>query len=146
VPDNTLITQEAALNRATILQTALAASKLRLCVGITPNPATTAAELIAAEATFSGYTSGGYALATWAGPGKTSTGAGVITAPTIQIKIVPPMSGPIVGNMLSGWWIETGTGEVLLVGSWDPARPMNVVTDQFPFAVQDVEGAVAPTS
>lgn len=138
--DQTIITFENALNRAAIVQADLAASKLRLAQNITITPATNRANLVAAECNFTGYPSGGYNLATWAGPGLGPTGGAVITSPTVQVT---PAANNTIANNCTAWWVEDSTNRTLLTGVFNPGRNLVAPTDQFPFAVQDWEGLVA---
>jgi len=141
MPDRQLTTQDAALRQGELMITSLAASKLRFTKDpITLTDFTVKATLVAAEADFSGYTAGGYTLATWTGPAKNLEGGAVVSSPLVTVKIVDPDPDPIVGHSLTGWWIEDATGNVRQAGVFDPVRDMNVVADQFPFVEQIVFG------
>jgi hypothetical protein len=140
-----LVTNEAAVNRALLLQTTLAASKLRLLKSYTPAYTDDRATLIANEADFTGYTSGGYALTAWTGPALPGTGGASITSPLVTVA---PSGGNVVSNDISGFWIEdasTPTPKVFLLGTFSPFITVLNPTDQFPIIVQDYEGvAVSP--
>ncbi len=140
--DRQLTTQEGALRQAALMITSLAMSKLLLLKGpITLTEFTTKAALLALQADFSGYTAGGYSIASWTGPTKAPGGGGLISSSLVNIVIVPPEDpDPIVGNTLYGWWIQDATGNVRQAGVFDPPRPMNEVSDQFPFVEQMVFG------
>jgi hypothetical protein len=142
--DATIITFENSLNRATIFQTQLADSKLRMLQNILVGPGTNRTTLLANEDNFTGYPTGGYNLAAWAGPGLVPTGGAVLTSPQVQVEVVPVNGVVAVTNQLTGWWVETTNGATLIAGSFSPNRSMAVPTDQFPLTVQDIEGAVAP--
>jgi len=140
VADSQFFTQESAIAKATEIKTALAASKLWLFKSsLTPTPATTAAELEAAECDFDGYTPGGYALAAWTGPLNAEGGGAVITSPLVNVSYNTP-SDPPVTNMVGGWFVEDASGDVRVVGIFDPPRPCQEVGDGFSIVVQDVEG------
>lgn len=141
MPDSQFYTKEAATAKAAATQTALAASKLRFTQSpFIPNQFSTKAEMVAAEANFSGYTAGGYAIATWAGPDNNSGGGSKITSPAIHAAIVDPDPDPIVPNTLTGWWVETGTGVVRLSGTLDPQPTLAAVGDAYVWIRQIVEG------
>jgi hypothetical protein len=141
VPDSQLTTQQAALRMGALMITSLIASKLRFFKTNLPVSAlTTKASMVAAEADYSGYPAGGYALAAWVGPGINLSGGAAITSPSVNVLIVDPDPDPIVGNTLYGWWIEDATGNVRQAGKFDPPRGMNVVADQFPWIDQIVLG------
>jgi hypothetical protein len=144
MPDYTIITQEQALNRATIFQSNLAESKLRMLQTVIVGPSTNRTTFLANEANFTGYPVGGYNLAAWAGPGLVPTGGAVITSPQVQVAVVPVNGVVNVTNVLTGYWVENSSNETLLAAVYSPNRSMAVLTDQFPQAVQDIEGAVAP--
>jgi hypothetical protein len=148
MPDTIIISTENSLNRAEIMQTELIASKLRFVQApYVPSLASNRTALLAAEANFSGYPTGGYNLATWAGPGLVSTGGAIITSPAVQVAGAAneSVNGVLnVGNTLTGWWTETADNVTLITAAFAPNRSMNLLTDQFPYLVQDVEGAVSP--
>jgi hypothetical protein len=145
MPDTIIITPENAVNRATLMLANLTGSKLRLVQNYTPNPTTTRDELIAAEATFSGYPAGGYATGTWTGPGIPSIGGAVLTSGVIVVVVTgePPYTP---NPNISGWWLETSgeTPVTLLTGTFDPNRLATVPLDQFPLIIQDFEGLAYP--
>jgi hypothetical protein len=139
---NLIVTNEMALNRAAILQTALAGSVLRLLQNFSPSPTTNRAVLEANEANFTGYPAGGYNLTAWTGPALPGTGGAAITSPSV---IVAPNVANNVTNNLSGFWIEStgNTPLTYLAASFTPVIPVLVPTDQFPIIVQDIEGVSA---
>lgn len=142
--DYIIATLEAAFTKATAMKTALALSKLRLFQStLIPTAFTTKAQLVAAEATFDGYTAGGYALTAWTGPLNGDTGGAVITSPLVPVAYGPPGTPP-VGNSIGGYWVEDATGEVRLVAVYSPARNLSAVGQGWPIVVQDVEGVNAP--
>jgi len=145
VPNYNLYTREAATEKATVIKTSLATSKVRFfqsTLSVSQN--TTKAELVAAEADFSGYTAGGYALAAWLGPVKNQAGGSVITSPTVMVLTEDPDPDPFVGNTIGGFWVEDTSGDVRLVGVFDPTIPMLQIGDGFPWLTQIIEAFNAP--
>ena len=143
--DRQFYTAEAANAKAVDIQTALAAGKLRLIDAAklpAPNTFTTRAELIAAEATFDGYTAGGYAVAAWTGPSNTPGGGSTLTSALVNVEYGPAGTPP-VANSISGWWYDDATAptpQVRVVGVYDPPRPMGDVGDAIVWVDQIVEG------
>lgn len=139
-----LVTNEQAENRAALLQSTLANSKLRLLQSYAPAYTDNRTVLETHEANFTGYPSGGYNLTAWTGPALPGTGGSSITSP---IVIVAPASNNTIANNITGFWVETG-GNAPLAYLTGVISPGNVVTsplDQFPIVVQDYEGvAVTP--
>lgn len=128
-----------AIEQASQVQTALAASKLRLfTAGYNITPADTLAALTAVEATFSGYTAGGYALATWSAPLLYPGGGVVITSPQIDVVFTPPGSGSPVTNSLGGWFLEDSLGNLIADGSFTPPIEMSEAGQGFPISIAQV--------
>jgi len=145
VADTQFYTVDAAVTKATAIKTALALSKLRLFQApFTPSTFSTKAQLVAAEATFDGYPTGGYALTAWTGPTVPDGGGALITSPLVNINY-GPADDPPVTNQIAGWWVEDAAGNVRLVGIFNPARPEAVVGDGFAFVIQIVEGRTITT-
>lgn len=147
MPNYNLYTREAAEAKATVIKTSLAASKVRFFQStLSVNQNTLKTELVAAEADFTGYTAGGYALALWLGPTKNLAGGSIVTSPTVMPIVVAPDEGdPLVGNTIGGFWVEATTnGPVRLVGVFDPPIPMLQVGDGFPWLTQIIEAFNAP--
>ena len=123
-----------ALFIAPLIQTALAASKLRLIItGYTPVPGDTLADLVAVEATFTGYTTGGYALTTWNTPVIDPAGGVSITSLQVQPAIASPYT---VGNTLGGWFLVDATGNLVADGLFDTPIPLTQAGDGFPITVK----------
>lgn len=138
MPDTRLYTREAALAQGTELKTALAAAKLRLCgSAIVITEFTTKVELEAAEAAFDGYVPGGYPLATWLGPLLDPAGGAVVTSPMVNVIYGPAEDPPVTAN-ITAWWIEDASGDVRLVGQYDPTRPLVTVGQGWQFISQVV--------
>jgi hypothetical protein len=118
---------------AGLIQTALALSKLRLCTtGLNVSPNTTLAECVALEATFSGYTAGGYSLTTWNAPVFDPAGGASIQS----LQVQPAQSATTVTNILGSWFLVDATGVLIAVGNFDSPIPMAVVGDGFPITVK----------
>lgn len=140
MPDRTLYTNECALNQATLNQTNLAGSKLRLFNGtLVPDVTTHKAALVAAETTLTGYPSGGYDLTTWGAPLLASGGGAVTTSPAVPVAYASGSSATIGGG-----WIEDASGAVVTVFIFDPPRTLAVVGDGFTFIRQLLFGRNAP--
>lgn len=149
MPTTGIITQEMASNRAKVMQTTLAGTRLRLLQDYTPAPGDNQAALVAHEASFAGYPVGGYTLTTWTGPGSVAGGGAVITAPVVNVV---PSAANTLSNNISGFWVEAEiagsppSSVTYLAGSIQPPRVVGVPSDQFPLLVQDFEGLVASPS
>lgn len=131
-------TLEACLTYAAERQTALAASKVRLFKStFVPSTSTTKAELVAAEAAFTGYPAGGAAIAAWLDPVLDPAGGASITAPTVQFDMGP---APIVAtDIVGGFWLEDAAGLVRLVGTFAAPIPMEVLGQGFPLNLKIIE-------
>jgi hypothetical protein len=118
---------------AALVQDELAASKLRLWVDgeLTPSIATTRAELVAAEADYTGYPAGGEALATWFDPLNNPLGGSSIDSPKVQFDTATPYT---VGNTIGGFWVETAAGDVVVIGQFVNPIPMGAAGDGFPLS------------
>lgn len=118
---------------ATLMQGELAVSKVRLWDAdkITPSIATTRAQLVAAEATYTGYTAGGLALTAWFSPIAASVGGFSTDSPKVQFATVSPYT---VTNNIGGFWIETAGGDLILIGSFTQPEPMAGAGDGFPLS------------
>ena len=118
---------------AALLQTALAASKIKLFKsGLTLTPATTQAELEAVECDFTGYTAGGIAITAWNDP---------ILAPEGGYSIQSPISQWIVGatptgNLVGGWWVEETGGGLIVADQFGTPMPMEVTGQGLPVSVR----------
>lgn len=144
MPEIQLYPRDAAMNKATVVKTTLALSKLRLFKqGLVLTGFTTLAQLEAAECDFDGYTVGGYTLTAWTGPGFDGGGGAVITSPLTTVSY-GPAGDPVVTNEVGGWFIETAVGGLWLAGTFDPARTLAVIGDSFPMVVQIVEAKNSP--
>lgn len=104
----------------------LAGSSFKLLkVGFDPQFASTLAQVLAAEADFSGYPTGGLTLATWLGP-MLSPGAGAaIIGP--QTFFVRDGTLPGVNNVIGSWALVTAGNVLWALGSFPQA-----VTFQLP--------------
>ncbi len=139
MPNSVLVTQEQALNRATVIQAKLAGTVLRLVQNFTPAYLTNRTQLLASEANFAGYPTGGYNLANWTGPGLSPSTGAILTSP--QVIVAPNVSNNVTNNLTALWIETTGNSPVtLLTGIINPTITVLAPTDQFPLIVQDVEG------
>lgn len=148
MPEQKIWTREGANAKVGILKTALAASKVRFFKSsLFPTVNTTKAMLVAGECDFSGYTAGGYALATWTGPINNPASGAIMSSPLVNVVFTPPADpDPPVGNAVGGWWIELSAGGVYVVGTFEQPITMNQAGDGFPWVVQIVEGFNAPVA
>lgn len=134
--DTIMYTNEGALSIAQARQTAQAASKIRLFKStLTLTPATTAVELIAAEATFSGYPAGGAAVAAFNDPILAQQGGYSIQSPLVQFVVATPAT---VTDLIGGWWLELADGTVIMAAQYGDPRPMQVPGQGLPITVQQV--------
>jgi hypothetical protein len=85
------------------------AAKLRLSLSnaFNPAPGSTIASLAANEATFTGYTAGGYAFAASAALNLSGNAQGSVT------PILITASGSTTQNVIYGYWIDDGTNLIL---------------------------------
>lgn len=142
MPDSKFYTRQAAIKKATNIQTALALSKLRLFdAPFVPTESTVKTELEAAETHFTSYPDGGYALTAFSAPLNDPAGGAVITSPLVNISFGVPELGdePVSGN-IGGYWIEDAGGVVREVAIYDPPRPLAVLGDGWQWVEQIVEG------
>ncbi len=117
---------------ATLVQTELAAtSKIRLwrAEEITPSIATTRAQLLAAEATYTGYTAGGLVLGAWFDPLANPLGGFSIDSAKVQFAPAAPFT---VENNIGGFWIETAAADLIMIASFAAPIPMGAAGNGFP--------------
>jgi hypothetical protein len=108
---------------AGITRTALAGSKCRLfqdSLGV-PTPTTTLADLVAAEADFSGYAE--ITITNFMLPYLFPGGGSAINSPSMQFMTADPTTVP---NNIGGAWIETAGGVLVAIDSFPNSVPMNV--------------------
>jgi hypothetical protein len=142
MPAYSLYTRQAAEAKAIVIRTSLAASKLRLFKStLSLNVNTTHAQLLAAEADFSGYTAGGYAIANFSLPVNNPGSGSILTSPAIDIRYIAPEEDPPVGNSIAGWWVETSAGTVRIMGVFDQPITLSADGDGFTWIYQLVEAA-----
>jgi len=129
-------TNEACLTTAAELQTAFAASLVRLFKStFIPTVSTTKAELVANEVLFTGYPAGGEPITAWLDPLLDPSGGASITAPTVQFAV----TGPVVDtDLVGGFWLEDAGGDVRIVGQLANPIPMEVVGQGFPLNLKEV--------
>jgi hypothetical protein len=147
MPPTLLITNEQAINRCTLYQAQSINYKIRLCENFVPTATTTRAQLLAAEANFSGYPAGGYPAYNWSGVYAVPTGGAYIQSPQVQVAPNEVLGAPV---NVTAFWIDAnetalpnGTNVAniaMLTGVFNPAVSMQYPTDGFPLAVPDFEG------
>lgn len=143
--DTPLFTGEAALAGANAIGISIADAsvptigKIRLFdETLVPDSGTTAAELIAAETTLTGYPVGGYNLTGFADSVFAPLGGAIITSNLVNVAYA---SGASV--VIGGYWVEDSTGLVREVFVYDPQRTLGVVGNGWPIVVQLGYGANA---
>lgn len=118
---------------AGLVQDELALSKLRLFQeGFVPSIATTRAELVAAEADYTGYPAGGVEVTAWLDPILNPIGGASIDMPTEQFAAAAPYT---VGNTIGGYWIETAGGVLIVVGTFATPIPIGAAGQGFPMTL-----------
>lgn len=123
MPDIVQYPNVGALFVAGKMKTALAGCKLRLFqdgMGIVVGPSLTAAQLIAAEATFDGYAA--ITIAAMTAPLLNPVGGASISTGSQQFAIAAPYT---VTNVIAGGWLEDSTG--VLVMAWSYGTPKALV-------------------
>lgn len=150
MPDRPLFTRDAAMEGARVIAASIAdplsippqVGKLKLFLSsLVPDDGTTQAELTAAEVVGGGYPVGGYNLTGFSGPVMAPLGGALITSNLIAVQADGTASVSV-----GGYWIEesaAGGSAVRLIYVYDPPRPLNVVGDGWPIAVQLGYGANA---
>lgn len=138
--DRVIYTNEAALAEANQIGRFLGdpagspptTSKLRLFTNaLTPTVGTTRAELLANEASFTGYPSGGYTLDDWVPALFAPGGGAVIISNKIDVFYTSGAAATI-----GGYWIEDSDNNVRLVYIYDPPRTLGTVGDGWPIVAQ----------
>ena len=140
--DYPLITIEGAVEQATIIGLAVAdpdatptptTAKLRLfqsSLGV-PTIETVKADLVAAEADYTGYPAGGFTV-TVMGPPLGAPGGGVVIL-TNELIAVFTTGAP---NSIGGYWLQDTAGNVILVFVYDPIRVLAAIPDGWPIVAQ----------
>lgn len=101
--------------------TALAASVIKAFKApFVPTPFTSKADLVANECDYDGYAS--ITIAAWNDPGFAAAGGSSIDSGYFQFEYLDGMTH--VSNNVGGFWIETATGDVIVVGVYDTPVPM----------------------
>lgn len=124
-------TLAACIQDATERKTAWALSKVRLFKStLIPTPATTKAELVAAEADYTDYPAGGETITAWLDPVLNPAGGASISAPTVQFDVTT--DPPPVTNLIGGAWLEDAAGKVRMVMPFAAPIPMEAAGQGFP--------------
>ena len=127
-----IVTNEAAINILTEKATLLANMKVRLFTDALTalTNKTTKAEMVAAEATYTGYAP---IVVVAPPPPYLVPGNGAnLQIPTVQFQPTGPV---LVTNMIRGWWVELMAGAVQLMGRFDSDISMADVTDAIPLDI-----------
>jgi hypothetical protein len=112
----------------------IASGKLRLTIATAflPDPGATIATLAANEANFSGYPAGGVAVAL-SGPVNLS---GNCIGEVQEETFIGTTATPFVPNIITGYWVDDGTGVVGMEAIPSPGIPINNVGDFLALLVQ----------
>jgi hypothetical protein len=140
MPDTQFYTRQSAFTKAGKSKATLALSKLRFTQDpYTPSAFSTKVELLAAEATYDGYTAGGLVLTAWSGPDTNAGGGAAINSPYINAPY-GPAGDPPVTNIITGWWVELAAGDVWVVGTFSPTINMAAIGDAVNWVRSIIEG------
>jgi hypothetical protein len=113
---------------AGITQTALANSKLRLFQdSLVTNLNTTRAQLVAAEADYSGYVAA--TMVAFGDPYAPAIGGAAINSPEEQFMPTDPVTIP---NNIGGAWIETAGGDLVVIDQFPESIAISEPTDAIP--------------
>lgn len=121
------------------LRTVYAAGKVRL-FGETLtdlSPATTKAQLVAAEVAYSGYVAGGVATTTWNPAMGAGNGAQTVSS-VVAFAWDDPDPDPPVTDTVLGWWFEDSAGVARLAGNLPEGVPMIDVTSAIQLVLSDL--------
>lgn len=125
-----LYTNEAALQLATELDTALLLCKVKLYKeGLVISPGTTKAQLTAVIADYSGYVD--KTVTALLAPYIDPAGGASTNIATQQFQ----HTGGVVANMIAGAWVEDAAGNVRLAMEFDAPVPMAVASDAIPLDI-----------
>lgn len=120
------------LLQATASAVLLAGAKLRLWkAGLSPQFGVTRADLLAAEADYSGYPSGGVVISSWGGPVRILSLGYAITGQQVTFA----RSAGSASNVIGGWWLETAGGDLYAVGILPQPQAMQVIGQGLPIVV-----------
>lgn len=113
---------------AGITGTELANSVLHLYQSsLTPTVDTTLADLVAAEADFSGYAP--ITLVAFGAPYLVSAGGAAVNSPCAQFNTADPTT---ITNNIGGAWIETAGGDLVLIDAFPDPIPMAAPSQAIP--------------
>lgn len=128
---------EGALWLAGVVQTALAASNMKLFQtgSVTLTAVTTLAELDAAECDYTGYAA--EAIATWFDPLLNPLGGASIESGLLQFQIDAPYT---VSNIVQGWYLVESGGGLVCAGDFATPRQLVGAGDGIPFNVELIFG------
>jgi hypothetical protein len=113
---------------AGVIQGELVNSKIRLFQdSLVTSVNTTRAELVAAEADYTGYAA--IVLAAWGDPYSPPIGGAAINSPESQFMPTDPVT---VGNNIGGAWIETAAGDLVIIDQFPESVAIALPTDAIP--------------
>lgn len=135
MPNQSWYPLAATLEQADERKTAYAASEVHLFKSdLVPTPSTLLSEFVTNEADYDTYAP--IAIAAFTGP---------ILAPGSGYEILSPAvlfttgaTDPVVTNSIGGFWLEDGAGNIRLVGTFDPALPMQLANQGIPLSIIDL--------
>lgn len=128
---------DGALVLASVMQTDLQGGAVRLFQStFSPETTTTLAELVAAEADFTGYPAGGFAASVF-DPALYPLGGASITLATVQFETADPTTD---GNLIGGWFLVDANGDLVAIGVFPNAQPMQVPHQALPVSITLVYG------
>ena len=143
MPAAAFYTDEMASNKALILQTALAMSKVRLYKSTFVVTRTTLkASLVANEVAYDGYTAGGILITAFVGPATNPAGGVSLFSGVAYFNYNTPSSPPVT-DTAGGWWIELAAGGVYCSGTLDSPQSFDLPGDALPLNIEFNEGRVA---
>lgn len=127
--------------KATIDQTELAASKLRLFQSsFSPTINTVLADLTdpAVECDYDGYTAGGETITAFNDAGLDPAGGAAISSPLVQFNSVPTGPPPVT-NLVGGWFLVTSGGDLWAIGTLTNPAPMGGDGNILPLVIKLIE-------
>lgn len=94
---------------------------------LVPTVDTVLADLVAAEADFSGYAP--ITLVAWGAPYLVAAGGAAVNSPCSQFNTDDPTT---VTNLIGGAWIETAGGDLVIIDAFPSAIPMDAPSKAIP--------------
>jgi hypothetical protein len=121
---------------AGLAQTALANAVLHLVASnLNLNQDTPLADLVAAEANYSGYAA--KTITTFSDPFFAVGGGATISSPYLQFEFVPPVPPALpVANTIYMFYLLDSTGKLVVAGTLDQPTVMQELGDALPITLQ----------